>query len=258
VSSTLAIFIIVMMLTAIVMVHELGHFAVGLIVGAKARRIGLGFSMGLPVVRIRRGLGVPFEVGILPLGGFVQFATSTDEEAEEGELPSDLLENKPAWQRFCVSAAGPLMNLLLPVVGAFFFGVWLYFFGPDGAWREFAGLFGPAARDSVEIQLNFMAHPNLDALAGPVAAGSIIYDALREYGWPVVPVYTCALSVGIGLMNLMPIPGLDGADMLGCTWETVVGKRVPTALSRPVRTICNLGLFGLALYILGRDVWRLF
>lgn len=254
-NSTLAIFIIVMTLTAIIMVHELGHFVAGLMVGAKARRIGLFM---FPIVTVRYGDYVPLDVGLLPLGGYVQFATSTDEEEEEGELPSDLLENKAAWQRFCVSAAGPLMNLLFPLVGVFLFGVWLYFFGREGAWRELASFVGLAARDSVAIQLDFMTHPDLDALAGPVAVGNIVYDALRAYGWIAVGPLACALSVGIGLMNLMPIPGLDGADMLECLWEMVSGKRVPVLLSKTVRSIGGLGLLGIALYIFGRDIYRLF
>ncbi|MFH0900483.1 MAG: RIP metalloprotease RseP [Pseudomonadota bacterium] len=96
---------------ALVLVHELGHFVAAKAVGIKVLRLSLGF--GPPVLRLQ-GKETVYQIGAIPLGGFVRLY---------GDEPSDVVADgdrhrsfafKPVWQRLVVVFAGPVFNLLCP------------------------------------------------------------------------------------------------------------------------------------------------
>ncbi len=107
----------ILVLSALVMVHELGHFLA-------ARRMGVGvlkFSIGMGprVWGIKRGL-TDYVVSAFPLGGFVKMVGEHDEEKHEGEPapqhdPAISFENKSVWARMLIIVAGPAANVLFAV-----------------------------------------------------------------------------------------------------------------------------------------------
>ena len=68
---------------------------------------------------------------------------------------------------------------------------------------------------------------------------------------------TALLSVNIGVMNLLPIPALDGGRILFLIIEAITGKKVP----KKVENIINLVFMGLLLilfvFITYNDILRL-
>lgn len=72
-------------------------------------------------------------------------------------------------------------------------------------------------------------------VAGPVGiAVNVVgktYEATREYGWQTVLVnmlyITMLLSVNLGILNLLPIPALDGGRLVFLLVEVIRGKPVP-------------------------------
>ncbi len=63
----------------------------------------------------------------------------------------------------------------------------------------------------------------LDALSGPVG----IYEATSEvakYGFVTLLSWAAALSVNLGIMNLLPFPALDGGRLALFFYELVRGK----------------------------------
>lgn len=112
----------ILVLSALVMVHELGHFVA-------ARRLGVGvlkFSIGIGprVWGVRRGL-TDYVVSAFPLGGFVRMVGEHDEgdpaaglqpaEAAPPPDPALSFENKSVWARMAIIVAGPLANVLFAV-----------------------------------------------------------------------------------------------------------------------------------------------
>ena len=66
------------------------------------------------------------------------------------------------------------------------------------------------------------------------------------------------LSVNIGVFNLMPIPGLDGCQMLFAIVEHIIGRELPEKL-RMVLQIAGLALvFGLMIIVTFQDIFRIF
>ncbi len=114
-------FAFVAMISVLIFVHELGHFAVAKWCGVRVLKFSLGFGPAVGFGRFRlawtRG-GTEYLVAWFPLGGFVKMLGEHPDEDEAGELqahPSEALSAKPTWQKLSIVLAGPAMNLLLPV-----------------------------------------------------------------------------------------------------------------------------------------------
>ena len=106
-------------LLAMVTVHEFGHYAAGKLLKFRINEFAVGFGPAL--FKRKKKNGELFSVRLLPLGGYCAF------EGEDEENPSpDAFNNKAPWKRMLVLAAGPLMNyvlaLLLVIVSLFSFG----------------------------------------------------------------------------------------------------------------------------------------
>jgi regulator of sigma E protease len=104
------------MLGVLVVIHEFGHFLFAKLfgVGAPIFSVGIGPRLFGFVYK-----GTDYRVSAFPIGGYVQMAGSDPfgEGAEEDDCPEE--ENfmlKPIWQRLIIMAAGPVFNLILPVV----------------------------------------------------------------------------------------------------------------------------------------------
>ena len=132
--------------SALIVLHEFGHFIVAKWTGMRVERFFLFFPPKL--WGIKRG-ETEYGIGAIPLGGFVKITGMNPDDleprpagGEEGETPNDLLNriesagqaggddrlpdgslkpeiaargyyNQPVWKRIVVIAAGPVMNLLI-------------------------------------------------------------------------------------------------------------------------------------------------
>jgi regulator of sigma E protease len=118
-------------LTLVVTIHELGHFAVARLLGVAVDRFAIGF--GRAIFRWTDRGGVEWRVGWIPLGGYVRFSGDADASSSvpDGDGLADLkrriiLEQgvgaekryfhfKPVWVRMLVVAAGPVANFILAI-----------------------------------------------------------------------------------------------------------------------------------------------
>ncbi|HYR82806.1 MAG TPA: RIP metalloprotease RseP [Terriglobia bacterium] len=108
-----------LVLGIIIVIHELGHFAVAKFFKIRVETFSVGF--GPRLVGFRRG-ETDYRISAFPLGGYVKMA---------GENPTDEITgaeheflSKPKWQRFLVASAGPAMNVILAV--ALLTGLYVY------------------------------------------------------------------------------------------------------------------------------------
>jgi regulator of sigma E protease len=110
----MGVFIGIVLLSLLMIVHELGHFLTG-------RRLGfriLEFSLFMgPVLYSWNRNGIAYSIRLLPIGASVRFAGEED-EAVSGLDPADpgLFFNRPRWARAVVIATGPAINLLSGVL----------------------------------------------------------------------------------------------------------------------------------------------
>ena len=95
------------------------------------------------------------------------------------------------------------------------------------------------------------------AVSGPVGISGAIGDAASAGIEPLLSL-VALISINLGVMNLLPLPALDGGRMLTLLFEMVTRKRIPTKIEGIVNTVGLLLLLGLSFVILIKDVIQIF
>jgi regulator of sigma E protease len=103
----------VILVSSLIFVHELGHFLFAKAFGVKVLTFSLGF--GPKVLRLR-GRETEYCVGVLPLGGYVKMLEASKSDAVLPEDRHRTFESLAAYKRVLIVLAGPLMNILFPVL----------------------------------------------------------------------------------------------------------------------------------------------
>lgn len=104
------------MLSIIVVVHELGHFLAAKKFGVYCHEFSVGMG---PALYQKKGKETAFSIRAIPFGGYVMMAGENDGSADEDEewmqnVPQDRrLNNKKTWQQIIVMAAGVTMNFII-------------------------------------------------------------------------------------------------------------------------------------------------
>ncbi|MBR2924217.1 MAG: site-2 protease family protein [Clostridia bacterium] len=98
----------------------------------------------------------------------------------------------------------------------------------------------------------------LDQSAGPVGIVSMVAQETRTGGLPVYLQLAMFISVNLGLMNLLPIPGLDGSRLIFLAIEGVRGKPVNQNVEAMIHLAGYVLLLGLMVFFTFQDVSRLF
>lgn len=102
----MALFVFILILAALILVHELGHFSVAKFFGIKVEEFGIGFPPRL--LSIRKGETV-YSLNLLFFGGFVRIF---GENANEGAENPRSFAHKPRPVQAAVILAGIAMNIL--------------------------------------------------------------------------------------------------------------------------------------------------
>lgn len=101
---------------ALVILHEFGHFLAAKAVGMRVERFSLFFPPA--IFKYRRG-ETSYEIGAVPLGGFVKITGMNPDEELEPEVRPRAYYRQPVWKRVVTIAAGPAMNVLIAFVLVF-------------------------------------------------------------------------------------------------------------------------------------------
>lgn len=100
----------------LIFVHELGHFLVAKACGVKVNEFAIG--MGPAIVKRQRGETL-YSVRALPVGGYCAMEGEDEDSDDERAF-----NNKPAWKRALILAAGSFMNLLTAVILMIIIALW--------------------------------------------------------------------------------------------------------------------------------------
>ena len=95
-----------------------------------------------------------------------------------------------------------------------------------------------------------------DGVAGPVGIIQLIGESAR-FGWINVANLTALISINLGLINLLPIPALDGGRLLFLIIEAIRGgRKVEPEKENLVHFIGFALLMGLMVFITYKDIIR--
>jgi RIP metalloprotease RseP len=94
-----------------------------------------------------------------------------------------------------------------------------------------------------------------ESLGGIVSFGKMFSPV---FDWQDFLMLTAFVSIILAVMNLLPIPGLDGGYVVFLLFELVSGRKVSDKVMERATTVGLVLLLGLMLYANGLDVFRLF
>ncbi|MFA5131367.1 MAG: RIP metalloprotease RseP [Patescibacteria group bacterium] len=111
----------------------------------------------------------------------------------------------------------------------------------------FAGLF----------QNIFTGHKVGDQFAGPVGIATITGQAAR-LGFTYLLQFTALLSLNLAVINILPLPALDGGRIFFLLIEKIKGKPVKRDIEAIIHNVGFMLLIALILFITYRDIIKLF
>ena len=107
---------LILSLSILVILHELGHFIPAKIFGCRVEKFYLFFDPWFSIAKKKIGETI-YGIGWLPLGGYVKIAGMIDESMDKEQLKQPAQDwefrSKPAWQRLIIMIGGVTVNVLL-------------------------------------------------------------------------------------------------------------------------------------------------
>lgn len=120
---------LILSLSILVVLHELGHFIPAKIFGCRVEKFYLFFDPWFSLAKKKVGHTL-YGIGWLPLGGYVKISGMIDESMDKEQLKQPAQEwefrSKPAWQRLIIMIGGVTVNVLLAF---FIYAMILYTWG---------------------------------------------------------------------------------------------------------------------------------
>ena len=92
-------------------------------------------------------------------------------------------------------------------------------------------------------------------VGGFIAIGNIFPS---EWDWHQFWSMTAFLSIILAVMNIIPIPGLDGGHMIFTFWEMVTGRKVSEKVLEVAQYVGMALILALVLFANGNDIYKLF
>ncbi len=249
-------FLAVLGFSVLILVHEAGHCIAAKICGVQVNEFWLGMG---PTLFSRRLGETLYCLKLLPIGGACVM---------EGEDP---LENPAAmasprsfprakrWKRFLILVSGVLMNFL---IGYLIMLVLYRISNPGAALLQIAQ--AALAHSAEYAQLVWRSLYELitgtvgmDQLSGPVGVTGAMMDMVIHYGLKQYAALVAFISVNLGVMNLLPIPGLDGGRILFLLIEAVRRKPMRQEIEGYINAAFMIALFAVIIYATGNDIMRI-
>ncbi len=236
--------------TIIVLVHEFGHFLAARKSGVKVYEFSLGFPFSPRLMTLFRHKETAFTVRLLPLGGFVNFSR----EESEDDAGLFVVSHR---KRASILSSGSLFNILF----AFVIFIPVFIIGkhldPLNALLLSAQTVWEILSGTVLFIVNaFTGYGTMEGVSGPVGIAVMAGKAASK-GLLNLCYFTGVLSMSIGIMNLLPLPALDGGHLVILLMETIRRKPVSPRLYQ-VATVVGLALFLVfTVAVIYRDVAKL-
>ncbi|MHC4109665.1 MAG: site-2 protease family protein [Planctomycetota bacterium] len=231
-------FAVFILINFLVLVHELGHLIAAKLSGIPIQQFSVGF--GRKLWSFTRG-GTQYRISLLPVAGYVL--------PEAKDL--DDFYRIPSSRRIIFALGGPAANLIHSVIclavlniittGFSFYGILI---------QPFVQLINITAQFLSALPALFASPDQLSGVVGIVAVGGQIVAA----GFSNILQFAVIININLALLNLLPLPPLDGGKILFCLLEKI--HRSLARLRLPVMAAGWVLLLGLLCYVTVIDVCR--
>lgn len=97
----------------------------------------------------------------------------------------------------------------------------------------------------------------VDALSGPIGITDQIGEAAQQ-GITTLLYFFAIITINLGVMNLLPLPALDGGRIIFLAIEGVTRKKINPNVESYIHFIGLILLFGLMIFVSFKDIIKLF
>lgn len=240
------------------------------------------FGLGYPprAARLFNWKGTIFTLNWLPFGGFVKIFGENYEEQRsdldtdsQGQtlIPSNSFQHKNRGIQAAVLVAG--------VVGNFLFAWFLFFIGFLFAVPAIQALppeitsSGPAIWRSLVVTLEvtketffaliqffgaiFVGQADFANVAGPIGLVSLV-GQVGQLGFSYLLTFTALISINLSIINLLPLPALDGGRLLFVGIESITRHRIAPRIFNLINSVGFALLILLMIVVTFHDVRNIF
>ena len=95
-------------------------------------------------------------------------------------------------------------------------------------------------------------------LSGPVGIYTVTAQVTQTGSISTLLSLTALLSTNIGMFNLLPIPGLDGSQVLFALIEKVIRREIPVRIKYALQMAGLILVFGLMIFVTVNDIGKFF
>jgi regulator of sigma E protease len=229
---------VVLVVALLIAIHEYGHLLAAKLCGIPVKRFSVGF--GPKLIEFNHA-ETSYWLSWIPLGGYVLPAI---EQEDFHELP--------AYKQITFALGGPMANVIAAFIGLFFLGLGQFNL-PVAAATSFAVIqLWTGLQQQISALSTLLADfEQVSGIVGIVAVGG------AQFGSTLASLLTFSVLINLSLavMNLLPLPPLDGGRILFCILEKIY--RPVYRLEAPVTLAGWTMVLVLMVYVTVQDVGRI-
>jgi len=252
----MSIIIFLISIALLILVHEFGHFIVAKKLGIRVDEFALGFP---PKLLSKKWGGTLYTLNAIPFGGFVKiFGENSHTEVISEEDKSTSFFYKPKWVQSLVLVAGVAMNVIFA-----WFLISLLLLQSDGimAFWEAAKLTAFITKETIFGLGTFLWNiisfkADFSQVSGVVGIASIFKEA-EIIGFAQVVYLVAVISINLAVINLVPLPALDGGRLLFVGIEAIIRRPINPKIVRTLSLISFLFLLVLMVFVTAHDILKL-
>ncbi len=288
-----SVIIFIIIFSVLILVHEWGHFITAIKSGVKVEEFGLGFGKKLWKKKIK---GVEYSLGAVPFGGYVKMLGEEEKSDDPRSFEQATLFKRMAISLagifmnlvftilsfiviFSVGTT-PILVSQTDVVQADKQGLITWKVNENGekvvgslkkikkdfpavipfAFQETWRISGAILEKVAEIPRKIVSERKLpEGLAGPVGIAEVTHKIIPFGFWELLKL-TALLSLSLAVMNLLPIPALDGGRFFFQLLELILKPfkvKLNTNIENYIHMIGFALLMSLILFITWNDIVKL-
>jgi len=228
---------IVFVVGLLIAIHEFGHLLAAKLCGIPVKRFSVGF--GPKVFEFTHG-DTSYWLSWIPVGGYVWPAIEPDDFRE-----------LPAYKRITFALGGPLANVIAAFVSFLILGFAQLDLPALDATSFAITRLGAGLQQQI-IGLSALLHiGQLSGIVGIVAVGGAHFGST----FAGVLTFSALINLSLAVMNLLPLPPLDGGRILFCVLEKIY--RPLGRIETPVTVAGWSIVLALMVYLTVQDVGRI-
>jgi regulator of sigma E protease len=93
-------------------------------------------------------------------------------------------------------------------------------------------------------------------LGGPVAIAAVTREATDRGGWVGFWMFTAMLSITLAIMNILPIPVLDGGHLVFLIYEGITRREPSLKVRMALQQFGMILIIGLMIFVTFNDIMR--